>query len=185
MMLPSGPATKIVFLSCGANVAGTWGSPAATLAAVPAQLGRIGVRVLACSRFYRTTALGSVRQPAYLNIVLAVRSEQPASRLLRSLKALERNAGRRTGIRWGPRPLDIDIIDFPLARTRWLSQGRRRAGQLILPHPEAHQRAFVLVPLLEVAPHWRHPILDRSARQLLERLGPRHARSVVPVETCA
>jgi 2-amino-4-hydroxy-6-hydroxymethyldihydropteridine diphosphokinase len=91
---------------------------------------------------------------------------------------LERKAGRRAGRPQGPRPLDIDILDYGGRRLGWPGRGRRRA-RLVLPHPEAHRRAFVLVPLAQVAPHWRHPVLGASARALLDRLGWKGRQQVV------
>jgi 2-amino-4-hydroxy-6-hydroxymethyldihydropteridine diphosphokinase len=91
--------------------------------------------------------------------------------MLRLLKRIERRAGRRLGRRWGPRPLDIDILDYRGTRIGWPPR-RREPGRLILPHPEMHRRVFVLVPLLEIAPHWRHPILGLGARALLSHLAP-------------
>jgi len=77
----------------------------------------------------------------------------------------------------GARPVDIDILDYGGRRLNWPVR-RRERGRLILPHPELHSRAFVLVPLLEVAPHWRHPVLGHPSRTLLAKLGP-SARSGV------
>src|SRR5262249_8436131 len=89
---------------------------------------------------------------------------------LRLVKGLERQAGRRLGQTWGPRPLDIDILDFGGRRLGW-PPGRHRRGRLILPHPEAHRRAFVLVPVADIAPAWRHPVLGATPARPLARLG--------------
>ena len=97
--------------------------------------------------------------------------------LLRTLKRIERKAGRRLGRRWGPRQLDIDILDFG-GRQIGNPHGRRRRGQLQLPHPEMHRRAFVLLPLREVAPFWRHPRLGLTVSALLARLAPRDRAGV-------
>jgi 2-amino-4-hydroxy-6-hydroxymethyldihydropteridine diphosphokinase len=86
--------------------------------------------------------------------------------LLRTFKQLERAAGRRFGRHWGPRPLDLDIIDVRGTVLNWPPLHRVRGG-LILPHPEMAARAFVLVPLKEIAPHWHHPGLHRTIDQLL------------------
>jgi len=75
------------------------------------------------------------------------------------------------------RPLDLDILDYGGRRIG--RPGRRRErGRLILPHPEMHARAFVLVPLLEVAPAWRHPLLGRNVKALLAQLSPAARASV-------
>ena len=112
-------------------------------------------------------------QPRYLNAVVLVEAYIAPGALLRLLKRIERRAGGRLGARnGGPRPLDIDILDYG-GRRIGRPPRRRQRGRLILPHPEMHRRAFVLVPLLEVAPAWRHP---RSGRQRQGAAGATHAR---------
>lgn len=169
---------KYAILSCGGNVAGAWGTPREALGELPDRLQRAGIAVKAISPFYRTPPIGPVRQPSFLNVVLVIAVDLPPARFLTLLKQLEREAGRRRGVHWGPRPLDIDIVDFGGLIVGWplLGGGRRR---LVLPHPEAHRRAFVLRPTADVAPAWRHPVLGLRAAQLLRRLGPRAAHGVV------
>jgi 2-amino-4-hydroxy-6-hydroxymethyldihydropteridine diphosphokinase len=104
-----------------------------------------------------------------LNAVLEARARVAPATLLRLVKNIERRAGRRLGVPWGPRPLDIDILDYGGRQVGWPAR-RRERGVLVLPHPEMHRRAFVLVPLLEVAPRWRHPVLAISGRSLLARI---------------
>jgi 2-amino-4-hydroxy-6-hydroxymethyldihydropteridine diphosphokinase len=162
---------KAVLLGLGANIPGRWGPPGATLARAVRELTQAGVRVLRLSDIYSTAPQGTGPQPRYLNAVALVAAPLPPAALLRLLKRIEREAGRGLGRRWGPRPLDIDILDHGGRRIGWLSR-RREPGRLVLPHPEMHTRAFVLVPLLQVAPRWRHPVLGLGARTLLARLRP-------------
>jgi 2-amino-4-hydroxy-6-hydroxymethyldihydropteridine diphosphokinase len=164
----------LVIIALGGNKTGNWGQPADALQRAIRELATHGVLVVAQSPIYRTQALGGGRQPSFLNSVILVQSALPPAGLLRLLKRLERTAGRQLGRRWGPRPLDLDIIDFRGLRLAWRSSPLQRAS-LTLPHPEAHKRSFVLKPLLDVAPHWRHPVLGASAQTLLRRanLGPK------------
>jgi 2-amino-4-hydroxy-6-hydroxymethyldihydropteridine diphosphokinase len=104
---------------------------------------------------------------SYVNAVIEVRCSLGPAAMLRLLKSVERKAGRRTRGKWTARPLDLDIISFKGMRTFW---PRRRAGSLTLPHPEAHGRGFVLVPLLMIEPHWFHSGLGVSGKRLLARL---------------
>jgi 2-amino-4-hydroxy-6-hydroxymethyldihydropteridine diphosphokinase len=106
-----------------------------------------------------------------------VEAQRAPAWILRLLKRLERRAGRRLGRTWGPRPLDIDILDYGGRRLGWPC--RKRRGGLVIPHPEAHRRAFVLAPLAEIEPQWRHPVLGVTARVLLARLGWRARREAV------
>lgn len=169
-----GNGMGFLLLGLGANLAGPWGSPRDTLRRTRRELSRSGLVILAASRIYETLPLGPGRQAPYLNAVLLLQSHEAPAALLRLIKSIERRAGRRQGARWGPRCLDIDILDYGSRRLGW-PQRRRQPGQLVLPHPEMHLRSFVLVPLLEVDPHWRHPVLGLAGRTLLARL-PRGSR---------
>jgi 2-amino-4-hydroxy-6-hydroxymethyldihydropteridine diphosphokinase len=159
-----------LFLGVGGNVPGPWGSPYETQRRAQAELARAGLAIVRASRVYPTAPVGPGLQASYLNSVLLIETDIAPGALLRLLKGIERQAGRRFGRRWGPRSLDIDVLDYGGRRFGW-PPGRRERGRLVLPHPELHRRAFVLVPLLEIAPHWRHPALGVSARTLLARLG--------------
>src|SRR5262245_25614315 len=167
-----------LILGLGANIAGAWGSPKVTLLRAFEALRQRGLEPRCRSELFRTKPVGGGRQPDYLNAVLLAEASLAPAALLRLLKGLERQAGRRPGRRLGPRPLDIDILDYGGRRLGWPGGGHPRAG-LVLPHPEAHRRAFVLVPLAQVAPHWRHPVLGASARTLLARLGASARHQVV------
>jgi 2-amino-4-hydroxy-6-hydroxymethyldihydropteridine diphosphokinase len=126
-------------------------------------------RVDAVSALYLTEPVGGGRQPVFLNAVLRVACAETPLRWLVLAKRLERQAGRRRG------PIDIDILDMG---GRVLGRANRRTRTpIVLPHPELHRRRFMLIPLLDVAPHWHHPVLDRSARQILAAL-PRQSGAV-------
>lgn len=141
-----------VFIGLGGNT----GDPPANLQRAIAAIDAMpGTRVLARSRLYRSPAWGGVPQPDYTNAVVEVRTGLCARDLLQALLALEQAFGRdrRTAQRWGPRPLDCDIllygdlhIDDP---------------DLRVPHPRMAERAFVLLPLLELAPDLLIPGLGR------------------------
>ena len=166
-----------VLLGLGANISGTWGRPPQTLARALAELARLGLKPLARSRLRRSRPVGGGRQPDFLNAVVMIEARLPPAALLRRLKQLERAAGRRPGRRWGPRPLDLDILDYAGRRLAWPGG---RGSRLTLPHPEMHRRAFVLRPLADIAPHWRHPVLGATAQALLRRLGPKGGANLPP-----
>ncbi len=114
--------------------------------------------------------MGRPRQPDYLNGVALLKTALPPPALLRRLKMLERQAGRRgTPAPWGPRTLDLDILDYRGFSTGWRNakpdHDRPGAKPLVLPHPHMHQRPFVLKPLADLAPFWRHPILHRTSAE--------------------
>jgi len=122
-----------------------------------------GVKVIATSSLWRNPAWpAGMGYPDYLNGVLSVSFDGSAHELLDRLQNLESEAGRVLGKRNAPRPLDLDIIDF---------KGERVSSDtLTLPHPRMNSRAFVLLPLAEVAPDWRHPLTDQSIMALLAML---------------
>lgn len=168
-------------IAFGANIRGPWGEPAETLRRARQRLRSNNLKVIRTSRLYKTLPVGLVRQPAYFNAVSLIQTDLTPTALLTLAKSIERAAGRRPTLRWGPRPLDIDIIDYHRAVVHWNGKPTR-PGLLALPHPSMHRRAFVLAPLCEVAPEWRHPRLGQTARSLLMRLTARDKAGLVPLE---
>jgi 2-amino-4-hydroxy-6-hydroxymethyldihydropteridine diphosphokinase len=135
------------YIALGANL----GDPPSQLRAALQQLrASAEVEVVAVSGFYRTPPLGPPGQPDYCNAVCAVETGLEPEGLLDLLQSIENAAGRRRdGERWGPRVLDLDLLHV---------EGRvSRTPRLTLPHPHLHQRAFVLVPLAEIAPDLQIP----------------------------
>jgi 2-amino-4-hydroxy-6-hydroxymethyldihydropteridine diphosphokinase len=129
-------------------------------------------RLVGLSRWFESAPLPPFGQPPYVNAVAALlvepgRTVDPAE-LLARLMALEAACGRERGAANAARTLDLDIIA--------IGGLVRLAPDPILPHPRAHLRAFVLAPLIDVAPHWIHPLLGRSAAALLADLPPQQIR---------
>ena len=143
-------------IALGSNRRSRHGSPGETLRAALAEL-----RPVASSTIRTTPALGPAGR-GFANAVAIVESKLDPDELLGELKAMERAFGRRPGRRWGPRVLDLDIIFW--------SEGPWDGPGPIVPHPEFRDRAFVLAPLLELAPCWRDPVSGLTVRQLLYRL---------------
>jgi 2-amino-4-hydroxy-6-hydroxymethyldihydropteridine diphosphokinase len=148
---------------------GRHGAPARVIGAALAALVEAGVVLDAVSGIHRTRAVGPAGRD-FANAVAAVRTMLPPTDLLALLKRTERAFGRRRGRRWGARVLDLDIIAYGEAAWPDSRAWRRRNGRLVIPHPRMQERDFVLEPLVEIAPDWRHPVLGLSARTLLERL---------------
>ena len=167
----------MTWLALGGNVAGPWGPPAATLTRACREIGIWARATPMISPLITSVPLqGGGRQPTFVNAVMGLRTTQPAGILLRQLKTLERQAGRRLGRHWGPRPLDIDILTCGTQRYGW---PHRQRGGVTLPHPEMHRRGFVLGPLLRLTPHWQHPALRVAGTRLRTRVNrPRRKTKV-------
>lgn len=159
-------------LAFGANIAGTVGTPRETLSWTITQLARDGIGLLAMSEPLTTRAVGGKTRLPYLNAALLVSCDRSPADLLRTLKRLERQAGRRTLARNAARPLDLDILLWRGGRVDFSRYGRR-FGSVQLPHPELHRRAFMMVPLNAVLPFWWHAGFREPGRRLVRRLAIR------------
>jgi 2-amino-4-hydroxy-6-hydroxymethyldihydropteridine diphosphokinase len=169
--------TRTLILGLGGNVAGRWGAPRQTLARACRELAQAGISIVRASKYYSTKPVGDTPQPQYINAVVLAEAYIAPGVLLRLLKQIERRAGRHTTRAMASRPLDLDILDYG-GRRIGRPAHRRERGRLVLPHPEMHRRAFVLVPLLEVAPAWRHPVSGQTVKALLRQLTPAERANV-------
>lgn len=169
----------MILVAIGANLpADGMASPLATCEAAVARLAaEPGITVLARSRWYESEPVPASDQPWYVNGMLRVATAMDPRLLLARLHAIEDSFGRVRRVRNEARPLDLDLIDHDGT----VLGGE--AGGPVLPHPRAHERAFVLLPLADLAPGWRHPVSGRSVTELLAALpaaGPR-IRPIEPV----
>jgi 2-amino-4-hydroxy-6-hydroxymethyldihydropteridine diphosphokinase len=164
----------MIIISLGSNVTSRWGNPSTTILRACEELNSAAIDIIRISALYRTSPYGIHDQPDFVNAAAMIDSTLSPIALLDKLKKVEAKAGRRTSLRWGPRPLDIDIIDYKAQVFNWHKRSRHRLGYfsrtLILPHPEVQSRIFVLRPLHDIAPDWHHPVTGASVSQLLVKL---------------
>ncbi|MCB2101133.1 MAG: 2-amino-4-hydroxy-6-hydroxymethyldihydropteridine diphosphokinase [Rhodobacterales bacterium] len=166
--LPQAP----ILVAVGANLPHPrHGPPLATCRAALAALEGAGVALVARSRWYRTAPVPVSDQPWYVNGVAAVETALDPRALLALLHAVEADFGRVRAERNAPRILDLDL----LAHGDTVLPG----PDLILPHPRLHERAFVLLPLADVAPRWRHPVLGRTVAEMIAALPEGQETAVV------
>ncbi|MHA6289625.1 2-amino-4-hydroxy-6-hydroxymethyldihydropteridine diphosphokinase [Maricaulis sp. CAU 1757] len=152
-----------IYIALGANLPLGDATPRMTLAAALEALASEGVELVARSSDWHSPAWPDPSDPPYVNAVAEVRTNLSADEVLERLLAVETRFGRQREVRWASRTLDLDLIDY---------RGQVRTGdeRLILPHPRASGRAFVLLPLAEIAPDWTDPLTGQPIQALVEAL---------------
>ena len=157
----------MILVALGSNLIGPWGSPEKTVITALQTLDRFPIALVAASRPLITKPFGKTNQPHFVNAVAIIKTALSPEALLNRLQAIESLAGRKRRERWGPRTLDLDIIDYNGRITK--SKGQGRAG-LTLPHPGIALRYFVLAPILTIAPLWKHPVNHLTAAAMIQKL---------------
>ncbi len=157
----------MILIALGSNLPGPWGEPRDTVLRALAEMPRQNIRVLKTSRLIETEPYGVVDQPNFVNAVALVDTALSPETLMRTLHMMERRAGRKRLKRWGPRTLDLDLLDYHGLVRKPLD---RSIKPLKLPHPGIEKRTFVLQPICDVAPRWKHPVSHQSAAFTLRQL---------------
>lgn len=147
---------SIVFIGLGSNM----GDKTANMEKAVLELGKVpGNKVLAVSSFYKTEPVGGIEQNWFVNAVAELETTLSPRELLNTLLDIEKSLGRIRGVKWGPRVIDLDILlyDNLVMDEEGLS----------IPHPYLHERGFVLVPLVEIAPKVMHPKFKKYMSELM------------------
>ena len=166
----------MILVAIGANLPGPWGSePLRSCRRAVGEIDRLpGLRVSAVSHWYRSAPVPRAAQPDYANGMVRLAGAVEPAALLAALQAIERRAGRVRGAPNAARTLDLDVID--------IDGMLRDAPDPVLPHPRAHARAFVLLPLRDVAPEWVEPYSQRNLETLLAGLRSGCGEADAPVD---
>lgn len=181
-----------ILVAVGANLPSGGGDSLRTCKIARDKIESSGVEVVAQARWRKSPAFPSGAGPDFTNGALKVSTSLAPEALLATLHKVEAELGRERLIRWGPRVCDLDLIGYgqmvlptePIVR-EWMAMGAS-AGDcappdtLILPHPRAHERAFVLGPLMDIAPEWRHPVSGETVSQMWAGLSP-EARAEIEI----
>jgi 2-amino-4-hydroxy-6-hydroxymethyldihydropteridine diphosphokinase len=180
-------------IALGANLPHAGDAPAQTLLRALAALPAEGLHLRALSRFYRTPAFPPGAGPDFVNACATVTAALPPEAVLAALHRIEAGLGRTRQSRWEARKIDLDLLAAgaavrPDAATEaaWRTlpparQTQETPATLILPHPRLAERGFVLIPLAEIAPGWRHPATGQSVAQMLAALPEAEKAGIHPL----
>ena len=163
----------MIVIALGSNLSSQAGGPQETLAAAIARLTYNDATVRKVSRYFKSAAWPDPNDPPFTNAVAIIETARDPAALMTLLHETEAAFGRVRGPRNAPRTLDLDLIDY---------DGRVEKGPPVLPHPRLADRAFVLVPLADIAPDWRHPESGQSIAELIAVLPP-EARDIEKLAT--
>jgi len=185
--------SRLALIALGCNQDSVWGDATLTVQKASRHVAKFSKSVVCRSGFFRTSAFPVGSGPDYINAAMVISTNLQPRALLEQLHKIETMADRKRDVRWGPRTLDLDLIAMddlvlPDAETHghWRNlpfdqQQQTAPTELILPHPRMQDRAFVLVPLREVAPDWVHPVFGTSIARMCADLSPDARADVVPV----
>ena len=149
-----------------------------------------GACIYKISKFYQTPAVPRGSGPDFINAAALITTALCPKKILKILHKIEQNNSRTRFKRWSPRTLDLDLLAVGntispdrMEFKHWMDLSRERQrcetpDTLILPHPRLHERAFVLRPLIDIAPDWLHPVLKRTVSEMLYEL-PEKAREEI------
>ena len=181
-------------IALGSNIALDMLQPVEIIQRAIIALSNSDLNLLSLSRFYETPAFPTGSGPNFINSVVKVESDYSAHEILQELHKIENKFERQRSSRWSARTLDLDLLalgeqvlpsrevfqhwcDLPVSE-----QKENISSELILPHPRIQDRAFVLLPLLDVEPSWTHPIFKKTVMQLYEELADHEKENIQIVQ---
>lgn len=164
----------MILIGLGSNIDGPWGNPKETIEKALKALDQTPCALKKHSSLIVTKPFGVIDQPDFVNAAALIETKLAPLELMAHLHAIENQASRKRIQRWGPRTLDLDLLDYngeiiteKSSENIAIADGRI---PLNLPHAGIAERVFVLEPLAEIAPEWKHPVLKATARELMVKL---------------
>lgn len=180
-------------IALGGNSPSPIGGPQQSIVASLLCISQEVGEIVSVSRFYRTPAFPAGSGPDFVNAAALVETGLDAAALLEALHAIEARFARERLRRWGARTLDLDLLSLgdeirpdPATQAAWMAlaperQRNEAPGELILPHPRLQDRGFVLIPLAEIAPGWRHPVTGRTVAEMAAALPDGEKAEICPI----
>ncbi len=150
----------MILIGFSANLPGRFGGPEETIRAAALEMTRRDLRVQKMSRIWVTAPVPISDQPWYNNAVAAIETVHEPRMVFNIIKGIEQDFGRETRERNAARVIDLDLVSY--------NNLVMNDSDLIIPHPRMHERAFVLCPLKDVAPDWRHPVTGQSIDEMIK-----------------
>ncbi len=184
---------RVAVIGIGANLPSMLGTPHDTILASVASIQQNLGQIVAVSRVFRTPAFPKGSGPDFVNAAVLVSTDLAPHQILAGLHAIEAEAGRLRAVRWGARTLDLDLLAVgdvvlpdPETQRAWMAlpsdrQGTEAPQDLILPHPRLQDRAFVLIPLADICPGWRHPVTGSTISEMAAMLPDDDKAAICPV----
>ena len=168
----------MIFLGLGSNLPSTYGDRFKNINIALSYLESYGIKILKKSSFYETPSFPDNKKPKFINVVISLNSNLEIKDLITILISIEMRLGRKRGMKNDPRTCDIDIIDFDSQ----IMSFKYKNSFFTVPHEKASYRNFVLIPLREIFPDWRHPKTKENISILIDQLSNDDKNSILKVK---
>lgn len=170
----------MILIGLGSNLSGEeFASPREVLEAALKEMMTCGIAVKQRSRFYQSEPVPKSDQPWFINAVVAVETDLGPDELLYKLHEIEAHLGRQRRVRWEARIIDLDILAFKDQILPSPEIWGTLTDDITIPHPRLHERLFVLKPLMDICPDWRHPVLGKTAGELVQIVEKETEQSII------
>ena len=181
-------------IALGSNISFGISEPLGIIKRATVELNKNGINLVSLSRFYETPAYPEGSGPNFINSAVKVEAKHSSQKMLQKLHEIEEKFERQRVFRWSARTLDLDLLALEAQVLpskeifqEWYNlpfseQKEKIPSELILPHPRIQDRAFVLMPLLDIEPNWKHPILNKTILQLYKDLPKQSKKSIQIVQ---